>query len=405
MTSDQPAKRLTYIVNRVSADDSQHYVHIPHLLSHMEQLGWTIDLVSERGGPGRTEIKGRPVTFLSQEGRWGRLIPMLSHLVKMRLRGGRLTFVRISKSAALVSAVAGRVLGWKTVYWLSDVKEDIDKRKRWGRIRFLGMWILMRLINRLATGPETMTAYYRAVYRLPAKKIILLYNDLDTRIALQAMPGRESGEPTILLVHRLSPARETVRYLPVLLDALRVAQFPASLHIVGDGPERAALERIVSIQQNSPVTVSFHGALPHHQLEEYYSKATMFIMPSYREGFPRVIIEAMAYGLPIVSTDAGGTADLVGQLQRKYIFNRDDFTGFARGVVDLLKSPQLRQQISDENLTHVQRFSTPVVARMYDQTLGEVIGAPASPQPNGLRDRIHLAILGIVAASTLFKVE
>ena len=377
MTS-KPLKRLTYIVNYLSADDVQHFVHIPNLLSHLEKLGWTVDLVSERGGRGRTEVNGRPVTFLSHEGRWSRLIPLLSHLMKMRVRGGGLTFVRISKSAALVSAVAGRLLGWKTVYWLSDVKEDIDRRKRWGRIRFLGMWILMRLINRLATGPETMTAYYRAVYRLPAQKIILLYNDLDTRIALQAMPGRESREPTILLVHRLSPARETVRYLPVLLDALRAAQFPASLQIVGDGPERAALERIVSIQQNSPVTVSFHGALPHQQLKEYYSKATLFIMPSYREGFPRVIIEAMAYGLPIVSTDAGGTADLVGQLQRKYIFNRDDFTGFARGVVELLKSTELRREIAEENLTHVQRFSTPVVARMYDRALGELIGAPTT---------------------------
>lgn len=379
--SDRP-KRLTYIVNLITDDDNQHFVHIPNLLLHLERLGWTIDLVSERGGRGVRTVHGRPVTYLSHGARWGRLWPLVRHLLAMRAAGGRLVFVRISTSAGFVSALLGRLLGWKTIYWLSDVKEDFNAAQGGVRGRFglSAMKLLFRLVDYLATGPEGMVDYYRAIYGLPADKIRLLYNDLSLDGIAPAEFRPAPAVLHVLLVHRLSPARETVRYLPRLIEALQ--QFCADgravvLDIVGGGPELAAVQGLAQ-RAVAPLQVRVHGSLPHAELDAHYRAADLFVMPSYREGFPRVIIEAMARGLALVSTDAGGTRDLVGPAQKVLVFDRDDVEGFAAAVVRLLASDAQRRTLAEENLHSVRRFATPQVARMYDRVLSEVLAGPAT---------------------------
>lgn len=377
MKENRGTKRLTYIVNRMSADDAQHYVHIPPLLSELERLGWEVDLVSERGGSGNFEVLGRRVTYLSHSSKLLRLVRLVAHLLVVRDRGGRLVFVRISKFAALTSALLGRLLGWKTVYWLSGAVEDFNLKSGWrGRVGVAGMRLLLRLVDRLATGPETMAAYYSLQYRLPPSKIVVLYNDinLDQRGGSHTAAAHGSN---VLLVHRLSPVRETGRYFPTLLEALgrysRNARIPVTLDVCGDGPERLLLE---SMAQNAPaeVSVQFHGAIPQLKLAPFYEAADLFVMPSYREGFPRVMLEAMAHGLPIVATDAGGTRDLCGPAQRNYVVDRHDPEAFGRAVEALLSSADDRRKIIRENEVTVQRFATPRVARMYDERLTELIG-------------------------------
>lgn len=377
------AKRITYIVNYLSADDAQHFVHIPNLLSHLEKLGWEVDLASERGGEGRAEVLGLPVTFLSRRSRWKRAIRLPRHLLAMRQRGGRLVFVRISKFATLVSALMGRLLGWKTVFWQSGTVEDFNIRSGLkGRVEFAGMWLLFRLIDRLATGPETMVAYYAQRYAIPHCKIMLLYNDIELDGISPADVATRQDETRVLLVHRLSPVRETVRYFPALLAALdsraRTTGAPIILDICGDGPERSALEDVAKTASRA-VDVRFHGAIPQCKLEVYYRAATIFVMPTYREGFPRVMIEAMARGLPIVATNAGGTLDLCGPSQQQFVVDRNDADAFGATVERLLASPGDRRKLAAENLISVQRFDTPKVARMYDQSLSNLI----SDHPTG----------------------
>jgi len=381
MTDTTAPKRLTYILNYLSADDAQHFVHIPNLLSQMERLGWTVELVSERGGNGQAEILGRRVTFLSKTSRWRRAFALVIYLLAMRRRGGRLVFIRISKFPALVSALMGRMFGWQTVFWISGAVEDYNLRRGLrARVELAAMWLLFRLVDRLATGPETMVEYYGVRYRLPASKIMLLYNDIDVEAASPANYSKKTGM-TVLLVHRLSPVRETDRYFPALIKALgrhaRDSGVSVAFEICGDGPERDDLERLAKCASEG-VTVRFHGSVPQRQLDEYYRQADLFVMPSYREGFPRVMIEAMARGLPIVATDAGGTRDLCGPMQQRFVVDREDPIAFGEAIEKLLAASAQRRALADENLRSVQRFATPEVARMYDRALSALIAARPS---------------------------
>lgn len=376
---DNTSRSLLYLVNRISADDTQHLVHIPNLLRKLTARGWLVQLVSERGGAGSAKIDGLPVTYLSQEGRWSRLPGLIRVLVSARRKGNRLVFVRISKSSALISGILGRFFGWKTLYWVSGTVQDFNIRKRrWrGRLENISLGVVLHIVDYLATGPETMKNYYSNYFNLPQEKILVLYNDiecssLETNRLHNAQPA--GTEDRVLMVHRLSPVRETMRWFPKIIDALSARQARGQkvvLEVIGTGPELPELQR--AAHQNRSF-VHFRGAVPNRHLDEYYRRADLFLMPSAREGFPRVCLEAMAQGIPVVATDAGGTRDIFGPLQQEFVVSVDEPAQFVRKMEELLDYPDRRRALAEENLQYVQRFSTDAVATMYDERLSALLG-------------------------------
>src|SRR6059058_476177 len=102
---------------------------------------------------------------------------------------------------------------------------------------------------------------------------------------------------------RLDP----IKRVPDLVEALRDVQ-RAHLHIFGEGPERAEIERTV-IRLGLTQRVTLHGAVQRPQ--GALSKMSLLVLPSAAEGFGLVLIEAMAAGIPVVATDVPGIRDVV----------------------------------------------------------------------------------------------
>jgi len=116
-----------------------------------------------------------------------------------------------------------------------------------------------------------------------------------------------------LYVGRLAPHKN----LPLLIDAFEIAiasGFTGDLLIAGDGPARADVEKYAA---RSPVAtrVDVLGSVSEEQKIDLLSRASVLGMPSQREGFPRVIAEAMASGLPVVTAEfaENGAKDVVAQ--------------------------------------------------------------------------------------------
>ena len=116
-----------------------------------------------------------------------------------------------------------------------------------------------------------------------------------------------------LYVGRLAPHKN----LPLLIDAFEIAiarGFAGNLMIAGDGPARADVEDYAA---RSPVAtrIDVLGSVSEEQKIELLSRAAVLGMPSQREGFPRVIAEAMASGLPVVTAEfaENGAKDIVAQ--------------------------------------------------------------------------------------------
>src|SRR5260370_4096923 len=123
--------------------------------------------------------------------------------------------------------------------------------------------------------------------------------------AFSPRPFRWSASPLeIIVVGRLAP----VKAQPILIaavDLLVQEGRDVLLHVVRGGPDRARLERDVAARRLGKHGV-FHGFTPQEKLDELYRQADIFALPSFAEGVPGVLMEAMAMEIPCVSTWIAG---------------------------------------------------------------------------------------------------
>lgn len=166
-------------------------------------------------------------------------------------------------------------------------------------------------------------------------------------------------ELVVLFVSRL--VRE--KQLDTLVATLKTVELSGVTFrsvIVGDGPERAALERRL------PRAV-FTGFLEGERLSQAYASADIFVFPSETETFGNVTLEAMASGLPCVCADATGSRSLVSHGKTGYLV--DPARGapdFARRIVDLAISPDLRRVMGAAARERALRFSwDEAMSRLY----------------------------------------
>jgi len=109
-------------------------------------------------------------------------------------------------------------------------------------------------------------------------------------------PFFASSEPTVLYVGRFSKEKDVA----TLLKAFAMVRVPSNLLLLADGPERAALEQFVKENKLSN-RVSFLGHVKNPY--PYFKKSDTLVLSSKREGLPTVLIEALAFGMKVVSTD------------------------------------------------------------------------------------------------------
>ena len=154
---------------------------------------------------------------------------------------------------------------------------------------------------------DATTDNLRSLHTVTARKIVRVYNGTAPlrRVAQIEWPAKNGF--TLVYVGRLEP----VKNHPMLLKAFSIAlaSMPnLCLWMVGDGSERAALERLAAELGISP-QVRFWG----QQLDvaPFFSAADAFIMSSKSEGLPMSLLQAFSLGLPAVVTDVGGMAEAV----------------------------------------------------------------------------------------------
>ena len=96
----------------------------------------------------------------------------------------------------------------------------------------------------------------------------------------------------------------------IVISALARLASDVKLLIVGEGPERKRLEAHAARLQVAD-RVAFAGEVPHRELAEYYSAADILVLASDREGWPNVLLESMACGVPVVATSIWGIPEVV----------------------------------------------------------------------------------------------
>jgi glycosyltransferase involved in cell wall biosynthesis len=376
--------KLVYILNHYSNSSASHFHHVLNLLEVMANKGVEIALIIEKCED-IPEIHSAKIKLYAQQSknRFVRPIELFKILLNLHGQGYRHIFVRISWVAAVVSGVYGRLMGSKVFYWLSgqgkfethaDLPFGLRKLKDY-LTSIMSFRASVALVHKLVTGPESMIDYFVNVGGVKRENLLLLYNDIDLKRFSQSSPearrlnkislGFDPDQKIVFFAHRFSPVRKTTMYIPYIIERFFENADNSYLFVLaGGGPEQTEVRQQVEKSKYAS-KIRLIGSIPNKLIQDYYRAADIFINPTYAEGFPRVLIEAMASGLPIVTTDAGGIRDIVGEKQSIFTVSKNDPSAFADCLVKIAKSDAIANELSNENISSVSKFSTDNVSQMY----------------------------------------
>lgn len=193
----------------------------------------------------------------------------------------------------------------------------------------------------------------RADFAPPQTPIVVA--EPGTERAPRAAGG--GAAPRLLAIGSLVPRKN----YPLLLDALaRLRDLDWTLDLAGSdtaSPDTAAEIRAIIAARGLTERVTLHGAVNEAALENLYARADVFVMSSDFEGYGMVLAEAMARGLPIVTTRAGAAADTVPDDAALKVAVADA-GGLSGAIARLLKDEALRGALSDASWRAGQALPT-----------------------------------------------
>jgi glycosyltransferase involved in cell wall biosynthesis len=194
---------------------------------------------------------------------------------------------------------------------------------RFGRIPHIAVaksreW---RMIARAIMKAHTVIAIDKATRdaideHLPAANVVLIPNCINFS-DLSPVSITKSLKRTVLFAGWIIPTKGIAE----LVEAWALIK-PDGWRLQIVGPGDAAYQQTL-IEQYQPDEIEFLGEMPHSQTIELMAACELFVLPSYTEGFPNAVLEAMALGKPIVATDVGAIPEMLDGMCGQLVKSKD----------------------------------------------------------------------------------
>jgi len=236
-------------------------------------------------------------------------------------------------------------------------------------------------INYLATGPEKMTSYYHKKFNIPLAKIITLYNDVSlTRFFPESKIWKSetkqeiiySQKKILLYVHTFNKSRG-VDLLPLLALKIKKKKLDAVIIAIGrPGDFSKKFDDLIQKYNLKDYLINF-GQIENSKIQKFYQISDLFLMPSRGEGFPRVMLEAMACKCPPLAYDVGGVSEIMSKnMHQDLLVTLDDSESFFEKAIKAISNDKLLIKLSNLSYSNVQKYSTENIVNMYVSKLKRI---------------------------------
>lgn len=247
-------------------------------------------------------------------------------------------------------------------------------------------WVV-RMIFLLSYRVVVLSEYWERVVKthLPDARVTVIYNPVT--------PSQLEPEPEpaglVLFAGKLERRKG---YIDLLRAAAEVLQRYPNLKFCfaghGELEEAIAEARLLRIDES----VSFPGWIEPGQLAEYYRRATIFCLPSYDEGLPMAVIEAMSHALPVLCTPVGGVPDLISDGKDGLFVQPGDVNSITQQLLMLLQSPARAQRIGANAARTIHEKCNPERIEQRLMKLYEEVNAEWIVRRRGIREGEELAV-------------
>jgi glycosyltransferase involved in cell wall biosynthesis len=212
----------------------------------------------------------------------------------------------------------------------------------------------------------------------------VIHNAIDTSAwspryatpALKEELGLRQGCPVIGYVGRIMPEKDLETWLRAA--ALVAQRYPeAHFVLVGEGRDSATLGQLQRLASELGMAERVHFPGYRAHLLPVYGSFDLFVLSSRREGLPNSILEAMAVGLPVVTTDVAGTKELVLDGQTGYVVPQGNVDRLGQAMGMLLADNQLRHRLGQAGRERIEReFSFTQRMQRVEELYARILGFP-----------------------------
>jgi glycosyltransferase involved in cell wall biosynthesis len=259
---------------------------------------------------------------------------------------------RANTSATIAAWMAGVPV---VVTHIHNVGTWETHRQRW-MDRLLARWR-----DAIVCVSEKVREDVLRTLRLPPPKVRVIYNGVDVarfsdrsqREPTRAALGLAPGEVAIIYVGRLVDQKNPMA-LAGIAEAVAGPRPGVKLIVAGDGPRRAGLEEHIR-QRGLADRVLFLGR--RDDVPALLQAADLAVLPSFKEGFSLVVLEALAAGLPLVATAVGGTPEAIEHGHSGVIVPPGDDAALVEAVARLVDNTDQRARMAGEAVRRAQRFN------------------------------------------------
>lgn len=211
-----------------------------------------------------------------------------------------------------------------------------------------------KIVVKNADKVITPSYYLRDVvvgWGIEKDRVKVIYNSVNFR----DLKVEKSETKTVLSVGRLVKWKGFEMLIDIWPEILKKDNM-LKLVIIGDGPERKNLEKLI-IDKNLEKSIYLMGRVDHEELPNFFNASNLFVLNSSYEGLSHVLIEAMAYKLPVIASDVGGNRELVDNNKNGILVKYNDKKEWKRAILKLYDDEKLKKEFADNALKGFDKFN------------------------------------------------
>ncbi len=309
--------------------------------------------------------------------------PRIAHLLRNRLQEWDVLWLAWPHPISLLALILLRIYGKRQAVCLF-VRGNYNSivRQRYAGLRKLAalsvgafMHGQLRLWNRrtivFMVGDQSV-AEYRKIGSIVRCITCSCLTKCELAPLESVVPIREEEVLNLLYVGRLEPEKG-LSYLIRAVASLHGAHIRLHLNIVGEGAQEHELKALVNMQGLKSV-VTFHGYCPlGGKLAEHYRRAHLFVLPSLTEGIPKVIIEAIAFGTPVIATQVGSIPSLIQHRKNGWLVKAGSSEALIAAIREAADSTALREAVRQEARRDVEPLLLEAQEAAIYQSLQELL--------------------------------
>jgi glycosyltransferase involved in cell wall biosynthesis len=209
-------------------------------------------------------------------------------------------------------------------------------------------------VLRRAAALAVPSGFLREVFARHAFDAAVIANAVDTARFLPRVPAPDPA-PHILVARSLEPIYDNASALHALAH-VRASRPRARMTVTGQGPEEGAL-RTLARSLGIADSVHFAGQVEHGDMAALFQQADVLLNPSLVDNMPNCLLEAMASGVPVVSTRAGGVPHMVDDGVNGLLVAPGDAAAMAEAVIGLARDGGRARALAGAGLKTVQRHA------------------------------------------------